>query len=94
MADGDRLICAPVIYPWYLLYFTPFLFSVPTIPLIAWTISSLPVYVVWELSRHGGRWRVPAWVMVVEFGALLVAAAATLGRGRPAIQTPPHAPES
>lgn len=74
------LICAPVIYPWYLLYLTPFLFSGATIPLLVWTISTLPVYIVWELSRHGHRWRVPVWVMAVEFGAFLVAAAATIYR--------------
>ena len=32
------LACAPVIYPWYLLYFTPFLWSRATIPLVVWTI--------------------------------------------------------
>jgi hypothetical protein len=87
------LICAPVIYPWYLLYFTPFLFSAGTIPLIAWTISSLPVYLVWDLSRQGERWRVPAWVTAVEFGTLLIASAATLYRARqssPRTPAPPH----
>ena len=65
------LAAAPVVYPWYLLYFTPFLFSRATIPLVAWTYSVLPVYVVWELSRHGHRWRVPGWVMVVEYGVVV-----------------------
>src|SRR4029453_4753696 len=51
---------APVIYPWYLLSVTPFLFTVATIPLLAWTISALSVYEVWDLSRHGGRRRPPA----------------------------------
>jgi alpha-1,6-mannosyltransferase len=66
------LAAAPVVYPWYLLYFTPFLFSRATIPLVAWTYSVLPVYVVWELSRHGHRWRVPWWIMVVEYGVVLM----------------------
>ena len=39
--------------PWYLLYFTPFLFTRATLPLIVWTYSVLPVYVVWHLSRAG-----------------------------------------
>jgi hypothetical protein len=70
------LACAPVIYPWYLLYFTPFLWSRATIPLIAWTMSVLPVYLVWERSRHGGRWVVPTYIQAVEFSTVLLAAIA------------------
>jgi hypothetical protein len=65
------LACAPVIYPWYLLYFTPFLWSRTTLPLLVWTFASIPVYVVWEQARHGGRWSVPIWVQIVEFGAVI-----------------------
>ena len=42
------------------------------LPLVAWTYSVLPVYVVWDLSRHGQRWMVPGWVMATEFGAVLM----------------------
>ena len=66
---------APVIYPWYLLCLTPFLFSIATLPLTAWTVSALSVYKVWDLSRHGGRWITPTSVMAFEFGVLLVAIA-------------------
>jgi hypothetical protein len=69
------LACAPVIYPWYLLYFTPFLFTTGTLPLTAWTLTVIPVYFVWEATRHGGRWVVPVGLMAAEFGipcALLV----------------------
>ena len=65
------LAAAPVIYPWYLLYFTPFLFARATLSLVAWTYSVLPVYVVWHLSRLGHRWIVPSWVMWIEFGVVL-----------------------
>jgi alpha-1,6-mannosyltransferase len=68
------LVCAPVIYPWYLLYLTPFLFTVATIPLNVWTMSIIVVYEVWFLSRNGGRWRAPLWVTVVEFIPVIVAA--------------------
>jgi hypothetical protein len=71
---GLALACAPVVYPWYLLYFTPFLFSTATIPLLAWTFSVLPVYLVWQMARNGGRWAVPPWVMVLEYGAIVIAA--------------------
>jgi hypothetical protein len=69
------LALAPVVYPWYLLSFTPFLFSTAALPLVVWTISALPVYLVWEGARHGGRWIVPAWVMAVEYGLFAAAAA-------------------
>ncbi len=67
------IACAPVIYPWYLLYLTPFLFSVVTLPLTAWTVSALSVYEVWNLSRLGARWVTPVPVMVFEFGVLVAA---------------------
>ncbi|HEY7059278.1 MAG TPA: hypothetical protein VH458_22245 [Vicinamibacterales bacterium] len=68
------LAAAPVVYPWYLLCFTPFLFSRRALPLLVWTISVIPVYIVWELAyRYGHRWRVPAGVMWVEYGVVLVA---------------------
>ncbi len=69
------LLCAPVIYPWYLLYFTPFLWARGTAPLVVWTIASLPVYLVWERARHGARWIVPWWVEVPEFGLIFLLAA-------------------
>jgi alpha-1,6-mannosyltransferase len=65
------LSAAPVIYPWYLLYFTPFLFSAATVPLVAWTYTALPVYLVWYLSKSGHRWFVPTPVLWIEFGTVL-----------------------
>jgi alpha-1,6-mannosyltransferase len=67
------LACAPVIYPWYLLYFTPFLFAAPAVPLVVWTMSVLPVYLVWAIARDGGRWVVPPLVMAIEYGVVLAA---------------------
>jgi hypothetical protein len=65
------LSAAPVIYPWYLLYFTPFLFTRATGALVVWTYSVIPVYIVWHLSKYGHRWFVPAPVMWIEFGAVV-----------------------
>jgi len=65
------LACAPVIYPWYLLYFTPFLFTWATLPLAVWTYAVIPVYVVWERARAGARWRVPNELMIVEYGLVV-----------------------
>jgi hypothetical protein len=63
--------CAPVIYPWYLLYFTPFLFSRRTVPLVVWTYSVLPVYLVWSVPSYRHPWVVPPWVLGLEYGAFL-----------------------
>ena len=76
------LACAPVIYPWYLLYFTPFLFTRATLPLAVWTYTVLPVYIVWERARSGARWRVPNELMAVEFGLVLLTLAAVLMAAR------------
>jgi hypothetical protein len=89
------LACAPVIYPWYLLFFTPFLLTATTLPLSAWTWTVLPVYLVWEWAQFGARWRVPAWLMTVEYGAVVAAivflaivrrSGVSAGLPRPAVQ--------
>ena len=74
------LAAAPVVYPWYLLYLTPFLLTRATLPLIAWTYTALPVYIVWQLSREGGRWRVPPGVMVIEYGVVLMVLGVLMAR--------------
>jgi alpha-1,6-mannosyltransferase len=78
------IACAPVIYPWYVLYLTPFLFTTATLPLAAWTISILPVYEVWRRSRLGYRWITPVWVMAVEFGVVAASALALFRLRSPA----------
>jgi hypothetical protein len=78
------LACAPVIYPWYLLYITPFLVSRSTLPLTLWTFTSIPVYIVWERARMGARWRVPNELMVLEFGLVLLAVVAVFLTARAA----------
>jgi hypothetical protein len=79
------LALAPVIYPWYLLYFTPFLFSIATLPLLAWSFSVLPAYLVWYVPALRRPWVVPGIVEAVEYGAILATAAALalLRRGIP-----------
>ena len=62
------LAAAPVIYPWYLLYLTPFLFGLTTLPLTAWTITVISTYVVWHLASQGARWFVPTIVVGWEYG--------------------------
>jgi len=69
------LLCAPVVYPWYLLWLLPFLCSVSALPILVWTVSILPTYYVWHLRAVGRLWLVPRWVTLVEYGALAAAAA-------------------
>ena len=68
---GIAIACAPVVYPWYLLYLTPFLLLPATLPLIVWSWTVLMTYVVWERALQGGRWVVPPSVMIVEYGLVL-----------------------
>lgn len=72
---GIAIACAPVVYPWYLLYLTPFLLLPRTFPLIVWSCTVLMTYVVWERALNGGRWAVPPEVMAVEYGLVLISIA-------------------
>jgi alpha-1,6-mannosyltransferase len=69
------LACAPVVYPWYLLWLLPFLGSTSTLPLMVWTVSILPTYIVWHLRSLGQAWQVPGWVLLLEYGSVTIAAA-------------------
>ena len=68
------LFCAPVVYPWYLLWLLPFLRSASTLPLIIWTVSIIPTYVVWHLRTLGRPWTVPGWIMLLEYGSVATTA--------------------
>jgi hypothetical protein len=77
------LAAAPVIYPWYLLYLTPFLFTRRTVPLIVWTYTVLSVYLVWYLAHtYHHRWRVPVGVEVAEYGVVILVAVLGVLRAR------------
>jgi alpha-1,6-mannosyltransferase len=65
------LLCAPVVFPWYLLGLLPFLMSPSTLPIILWTVSIVPVYIMWHLRTLGCPWgALPGWVMLVEYGCV------------------------
>jgi hypothetical protein len=82
--------CAPVVYPWYLLWLLPFLRSTATLPLMVWTVSILPTYVVWHLRTLGHAWRVPGWALLLEYGTVAITAAIVSLRGvaQPVAQAP------
>ncbi|HLM82538.1 MAG TPA: glycosyltransferase family 87 protein [Terriglobales bacterium] len=74
------LLCAPVVYPWYLLWLPPFLRSASTLPIIIWTVSIIPTYYVWHLRAVGRPWLVPGWIMLLEYGTVAMTAAIILFR--------------
>jgi alpha-1,6-mannosyltransferase len=70
------LLCAPVVFPWYLLGLLPFLTSASTLLIILWTVSIIPTYVQWHLRALGRPWGpLPVWVMLLEYGCLAIAGA-------------------
>jgi hypothetical protein len=70
------LLCAPVVFPWYLLWLLPFLSSASTLLIIIWTLSISATYVQWHLRALTGVWgALPNWVMMVEYGCVAMAAA-------------------
>jgi hypothetical protein len=62
---ATTLLFAPTIFPWYLVWLTPFLFTPQsTLPLAVWTVSSLTLY-----------WWLPVWAkIVVEYVPVLCVA--------------------
>jgi alpha-1,6-mannosyltransferase len=81
------LLCAPVVYPWYLLWLLPFVRSASTVPIIIWTVSIIPTFYVWHLRTLGRPWLVPGWIMLLEYGSVATAGAIIVFRrfARPAI---------
>jgi hypothetical protein len=75
------LLCAPVVYPWYLLGLLPFLMSASTLPIVIWTVSIIPTYLQWYLRAHGRPWgSLPGWAMLLEYGCVAMTAAIVLLR--------------
>src|SRR5580700_10247065 len=70
------LFCAPAVFPWYLLWLLPFLTSASTLLIALWTVSIVPVYIMWHLRTLGRPWgALPGWVMLLEYGCLAGAGA-------------------
>jgi alpha-1,6-mannosyltransferase len=70
------LLCAPVVFPWYLLWLLPFQMSASTLLIIIWTVSIIPTYVQWHLRALGRPWgSLPGWVMLLEYGWVAMAGA-------------------
>jgi alpha-1,6-mannosyltransferase len=70
------LLCAPAVFPWYLLWLLPFLTSASMLLIALWTVSIVPVYIMWHLRTLGRPWgALPGWVMLLEYGCLAGAGA-------------------
>jgi hypothetical protein len=70
------LLCAPAVFPWYLLWLLPFLTSSSTLLVSLWTVSIVPTYVMWHLRTLGRPWgALPGWVMLLEYGCVATAGA-------------------
>ena len=83
------LLCAPVVFPWYLLWLLPFLTSASTLLIVVWTVSIIPTYVMWHLRTVAGTWgALPGWVMLLEYGCVAMSAAVIAFRrmARPTVQ--------
>jgi hypothetical protein len=68
------LLCAPLVYPWYLVWLAPFLVARSTLPLLVWTVSIQAAYVTWFRPLEA-PWAVPGWALLLEYGALAMACA-------------------
>ena len=70
------LLFAPVVFPWYLLWLLPFLTSSSTLLITFWTVSIFPTYIMWHFRTLGRPWgSLPGWVMLLEYGCLVIAGA-------------------
>ena len=65
------LLCAPAVFPWYLLWLLPFLTSTSTLLIIIWTVSIGLTYLQWHLRALGRPWgALPGWIMLLEYGCV------------------------
>jgi hypothetical protein len=85
------LLFMPNVYPWYLLWVTPFLGARATLPAGVWSVSVLVTYAVWASMKAGAGWTLPAWVTAVEFGAPAAALVLLPRRARQADKEPDDA---
>jgi hypothetical protein len=47
---------------------------------MVWSVSILFTYLVWYLQAFGHPWQVPGWIMLLEYGSVVTAAAIVLLR--------------
>jgi hypothetical protein len=83
------LLAVPTLYPWYVAWVVPFLCLFVNRAWILFTALVLLSYLVWPLWEATGEWRLPAWVLALEyvpFLLLLVVDGRRGHRGRARVQ--------
>ncbi len=83
---ATALLAMPAVYPWYLLWVTPFLTTAGTLPLTVWSATILSTYLVWYLVPLGAAWELPTWVLAFEYGTVALAMAWCVWRIPPPIR--------
>ena len=68
------VVLMPAIYPWYLIWLTPFLTVTGTFPLAIWTVASISTYTVWVFELGGEGWNLPVSVELFEYGCVAASA--------------------
>ena len=77
------LFCAPAVFPWYLLWLLPFLTSASMSPIIIWSVSIIPTYLMWHWRALGRPWgALPGWIMLMEYGSVVTGSAIIAWRRR------------
>ena len=67
LVTGCALVVSPTVYPWYLLWMVPLLCIYPNRAWIAFTGLVALSYAVWVEYDRSGAWRVPTWLLAVEY---------------------------
>jgi len=66
-------LAVPAVYPWYLLWLTPFLTADATWPLAVWSVTVLLTYI--DLISG-----LPWWILALEYGLVLAAVVSVVRR--------------
>lgn len=61
---------APVVHPWYVAWLLPFAALRRSPASLTFAPAVLLAYLAWIAARSGASWQVPAWALVLEFGAV------------------------
>jgi hypothetical protein len=67
LVTGCALLLSPTVYPWYLMWMVPLLCIYPDRAWIAFTGLVALSYGVWAVYDRSGAWRVPTWLLAIEY---------------------------
>jgi hypothetical protein len=82
---------APVVHPWYVAWLLPFAALRDSKTAMVFSFVVLAAYVGWVTAQAGGSWRVPDWVVAIEFGLVAVVAFWEIAFAKKRIdKDPPH----